>query len=53
MRVLKVFDPGLEHPVEGDEADERERGQQNHTECLERGAETGRRRHQPERDHPG
>ena len=51
--VMKLFDPGLEHAVEGDQANEGQRPQQYQAEGIERGADAGGCGDQPEGDEPG
>jgi len=51
--VMKLFDPGLEHAVEGDEAKEGQRRQQYQAEGIECGADAGGCGDQPEGDEPG
>ena len=50
---MQLFDPGLEHAVEGDEAKEGQRRQQYQAEGIERGADAGGCGDQPEGDKPG
>jgi hypothetical protein len=49
---MKLFNPGLEHAVEGDEAKEGQRRQQYQAEGVERGADAGGCGDQPEGDEP-
>ena len=51
--VMQLFDRGLEHAVEGDEAKEGQRPQQYQAEGIERGADAGGRGDQPEGNKPG
>jgi hypothetical protein len=50
---MKLFDPGLEHAVEGDEAKEGQRRQQYQAEGIECGADAGGCGDQPEGGEPG
>jgi hypothetical protein len=50
---MQLFDTGLEHAVEGDEAKEGQRRQQYQAEGIECGADAGGCGDQPEGDEPG
>jgi len=50
---MKLFDPGLEYAVEGDEANEGQRRQQYQAEGIERGADAGGCGDQPQGNEPG